>query len=100
MEENTNTIPNMGTNSFSEFDKLTTLKRPNKKKKIIIIIAIILFLALVTFYFLNRQIKQSPPVQTIEERITNIEQTVEETNQIGVPDAETQLDIMNYNLQE
>ena len=67
--------------------------------KIILILAVILVLVLITLYFLNKKSVNNVPeiVPTVEERVMNMEDTINATKEQGRPSVETQINIMKLN---
>ncbi len=102
MENTENNTPIV--NKMPEFNNDTILvsgsKKLTKKKRIIIIIAIFVLISLLVTYLFLDNIKPAERIPTLEEKIQNIENVVNETAQIGLPPENTQLDIMNYNQAE
>lgn len=95
-------MPENSVNSFppvSDFKFVNTKKRPSKKVKLLIFIAIIMLLTLTTLYFLGKKAPVSD-IPTVEEKLNNIQENVNQTNELGLPSKETQLDLMKLNAQD
>ncbi len=95
-------MPENSVNSFppvSDFKFVNTKKRPSKKAKLLIVVAIIMLAVLTVLYFVN---KKSPTtdIPTVEEKLNNIQENVNQTNELGLPSKETQLDLMKLNAQD
>ncbi len=100
--ENNTPIQN-NTNSFGmdyTINPAPIVKKPSKKRKIIIIVSIFILIALLVTYFFIRNIEPAERIPTLEEKMENMENVLKETEKIGLPPIEKQVDIMNYNQAE
>lgn len=93
-------MPENSVNSFppvSAFKTIDTKKVPSKKTKLLIIVAIIMLLTLTILYFLNKKAVPATEIPTIEEKLSNIQENVNQTAEIGLPSKEKQLELMKIN---
>jgi len=104
MEDNTVINPNtqMYNNTNIQMNNNDTNKKDAHHRKLIKIIsitAIILLVVLVVLYFLNKKIVNNPVeiVPPVQDRIQNMQDTVNATKEQGRPAVKTQLDIMKLN---
>jgi flagellar basal body-associated protein FliL len=98
-ENNSNINTVLETKSTAELTPSST-KKLSKKSLILIIVAVIMLIVLTTYYFVNRRTTVDVYIPTIEEKANAVEQTIQETKQVGLPDDKTQIDIMKFNSQE
>lgn len=93
-------MPETSVNSFppvSAFKTIDTKKAPSKKVKLLIIVAIVMLVTLTTLYFLNKNKVPVEEIPTIEEKLNNIQETINQTNELGLPSEEKQLELMKIN---
>lgn len=107
MEENNLNNPNTEQKidwKSSPASLITNTKDAHHKKliKIISIFAIALFVVLIVLYFLNKRDANNVPeiVPTVEERVQNMEDTINATKEQGRPSVEAQINIMKLNSTE